>query len=590
MSFLLLFVDNVTTWTNGNATGIASDPLNWTSGVAPGDNGAVAIFDGTSTDDCDWDITAGVGEYKQLAGYTGTVTQSVNVTTDQTGTQNGKMTLAAGFFVDAGFNQLVDGSSNFTGATVTLTGKLIFTGASGTHTFTTGSKSYNAIEIDNASMTSLTQVGIIIANSFETKTGAVFTDASPGAIIDGDIIIHPSSTFNSTNIWIPDAEGDLSNPTASNAFSALNHGTGFDTTLIADCFTRTFSGGGAMSAMIGAFNFVLYHPTQNDFFDKKSTAFSGAGTLVFKLQQGDTLTNKGFVISNSWTCDDDDGYTLSMTSGVTCATYSLNSLVTTVNEGPADTANSAPVINWGSSALITSGDVVLSDAGASGEQHLVKMEMGANQVHNIAGLIRTASLTDGRAFLDLETCKLAINDGIHGQRITIDAGTSTIRPSSGPTEIDGSHTWFNFTANTSNQTMVFDNTATQTITGLLSLTGAVRLTSDNPGTQYTFDVQGTQDVDLIRVIDCLNIGTQIRASRATDQGNNNNTDNNSQIGWRFIKAVIEGFEVQVESNIILPPAIEGFEVVIDENIDPIFEDNFRLLPPIYPKILPQVIP
>jgi len=66
------------TWTNGNGTGLASDPLNWSGGFVPTTVNDV-ILNGTSTDNIIWDGQSAlsiqtVNSWTQTADYTGAVT------------------------------------------------------------------------------------------------------------------------------------------------------------------------------------------------------------------------------------------------------------------------------------------------------------------------------------------------------------------------------------------------------------------------------------------------------------------------------------------------------------------------------------
>ena len=62
-----------TTWTNGGGDGLASNPANWSNGIDVGYN---HIFDGTSVDNCTFDLDIELGTLTIAAGYTGIVLQS----------------------------------------------------------------------------------------------------------------------------------------------------------------------------------------------------------------------------------------------------------------------------------------------------------------------------------------------------------------------------------------------------------------------------------------------------------------------------------------------------------------------------------
>ncbi len=66
------------TWTNGNSTGIWSDPLNWSPNQVP-TGGDDVVFDGTSTDNCTLDLdNQSVLSLTMTAAYTGTFSLSFN--------------------------------------------------------------------------------------------------------------------------------------------------------------------------------------------------------------------------------------------------------------------------------------------------------------------------------------------------------------------------------------------------------------------------------------------------------------------------------------------------------------------------------
>ena len=86
LSTLLLFLMTVSsraatiTWTNGNATGVWSDPLNWDSGTVPG-AADDAVFNATSVDNCSID---GINTIKSLnidGTYSGSVSLGANTLT-----------------------------------------------------------------------------------------------------------------------------------------------------------------------------------------------------------------------------------------------------------------------------------------------------------------------------------------------------------------------------------------------------------------------------------------------------------------------------------------------------------------------------
>ncbi|MGH7198638.1 MAG: filamentous hemagglutinin N-terminal domain-containing protein, partial [Candidatus Omnitrophota bacterium] len=120
------------------------------------------------------------------------------------------------------------------------------------------------------------------------------------------------------------------------------------------------------------------------------------------------------------------------------------------------------------------------------------------------------------------------------------SNSSTFTPRSGTVTFDGgdqsltgSTTFNNFTkADTTNNstdvTLTFDNTATQTVNGLLTFDGLdandrVNLVSDSPGTQWGLTANGTFAIDFVDVADSdASGGLTIVHSNAVNGGNNAN--------------------------------------------------------------------
>ena len=61
------------TWTNTGGDNIASNPANWSGNILP-QSGDIAIFDGTSTDNCTWNYIATLDSLSINSNYSGTLT------------------------------------------------------------------------------------------------------------------------------------------------------------------------------------------------------------------------------------------------------------------------------------------------------------------------------------------------------------------------------------------------------------------------------------------------------------------------------------------------------------------------------------
>jgi hypothetical protein len=83
-------------WTNGGSTGIWEDGNNWNLGDYPKDNDDYAIFNGTSTADCNTTGSITVGSIGIWSGYTGTITLGGDLTVDDAGPWEGNISMYAG--------------------------------------------------------------------------------------------------------------------------------------------------------------------------------------------------------------------------------------------------------------------------------------------------------------------------------------------------------------------------------------------------------------------------------------------------------------------------------------------------------------
>jgi len=148
-------VGQTITWVAAEA-GLASTAANWDLERAPFVDDDV-VFNGTSTQNCSWDIDAATATMHTItiaSGYTGTVTQAA--TADMGIGAGGVFTLAAGTFVgDTGKSILLASGANFTKTGGTLTNyKTCLVLASGSHAIASNSDMY-LFGIDNSGTTSI---------------------------------------------------------------------------------------------------------------------------------------------------------------------------------------------------------------------------------------------------------------------------------------------------------------------------------------------------------------------------------------------------------------------------------------------------
>ena len=127
---------------------------------------------------------------------------------------------------------------------------------------------------------------------------------------------------------------------------------------------------------------------------------------------------------------------------------------------------------------------------------------------------------------------------------TFTARTGTVTFDGGNQSITGSTTFYNFTktddvSDNNSETLTFDNTATQTITNVLTLTGTdsddrVLLVSDSPGTQWSLNSNGTESINFVTTTDSdASGGTLVTHTNTTSGGNN--------LNW--------GFEITFSGNV-----------------------------------------
>lgn len=115
------------------------------------------------------------------------------------------------------------------------------------------------------------------------------------------------------------------------------------------------------------------------------------------------------------------------------------------------------------------------------------------------------------------------NDGT----FTHNSGTVVFDPGPLAVTISGANTWFNFSSTIAGKTLQFENGVTQTVEGLLTLTGAdgnlISVDSDSGGNQWLIDHQGTESVEYVSFQDtgCDALSTDITlTSTSVDNGNN----------------------------------------------------------------------
>lgn len=195
------------------------------------------------------------------------------------------------------------------------------------------------------------------------------------------------------------------------------------------------------------------------------------------------------------------------------------------------TANFGPVAIGGTSKTVDLATDFIADSVsiASGDTFNTngyEMDIGGNISISSTG---TLNATD-----DVETDNSLINlTGSWSNSGTFTADASTVTFDGTNQSISGSTTFYNFsktdsTNDTTDLTLTFDNTANQTIGGLLTLDGLdaddrVNLVSDSPGTQWSLTANGTFAIDYVDTADSdASTGLLIQHTNTVDSGRNLN--------------------------------------------------------------------
>jgi len=144
------------------------------------------------------------------------------------------------------------------------------------------------------------------------------------------------------------------------------------------------------------------------------------------------------------------------------------------------------------------------------------------------------NLTISAGTLDATTSNYGINfagNWSNSGTFTSHSGTVTLTGTN--QSITGTNTFYNLTKtdavnDETDKTLTFDNTSTQTISGLLTLTGTdstdrVNLVSDSPGDQWELTANGTFSIDYVETTDSdASGGSTIVWTNTVDGGNNTN--------------------------------------------------------------------
>ena len=230
------------------------------------------------------------------------------------------------------------------------------------------------------------------------------------------------------------------------------------------------------------------------------------GTDYFNLTLNDTNVNKATFSSNA-------AKSVAGAFNVSSGTYDANGNttavtgLTTASGGTYLASTSTQTFNGG---LTVSGTGVY--IGSSGEADV-------NGVLTLSGGTLTAPTTNLRVSGNFS----------HSGGVFAHNGGTVVLDGAGQS-VSGSNTFNNLTKTTAGATtLTFDNTATQTILGTLTLQGVsgnlLSLRSDVPGSQWDIDPQGTRTIGFLDVQDSRNVNAAVINAyglNVTDSGNNLN--------------------------------------------------------------------
>lgn len=440
------------------------------------------------------------------------------------GQNSGTSTLADGMTITIG-------GSDFTVGTLRLKG---FTQTGGTaQTFT------------------LTGTAVAEFDVNSTWNGNV-TCAAPSILLDGTIF-NGTVSFNKTGTAMSAGQGGntfASTATFENSNTGVlelgnDAGDDFngDVTFILNSaghlrvgyrsYTNTFAGNVTTTTSAGTLSYGLDGGTME--FDKTSetqTLDSGGKTIPILTHTGAgtvQLTGNNLTVSTTLTNSAGifDLNDLDLT--VTGATFTNSATIKLTGD---ETISDAPTLNAGSIVDYSAGATSRAIKNWTYTNAIVKTS-GAG-TFELPAALDCAGIDITVGTLDVTTDNYNINvSGDWNNDATFTARSGTVFFDGTNQTISGSTTFNNFSKtdasdNAADLILTFDNTGTQTISGLLTLDGLddtdrVNLVSDLPDTQWSLTCNGTFAVDYVDVQDSdASGGNTIQHTNSEDSGNNLN--------------------------------------------------------------------
>jgi hypothetical protein len=338
------------TWDNSSSNGLWSTAANWTGDVAP-TTGDDVTFDNTSTDDCTIDIHTGAGQLTIAANYTGTISQSADMTftvgsntwtmsggtfnagnesTDINGTfilNGGRLNAQSGTMYFSGDVSLASGVWNRGSGSIVFDGDLTLTDTilANLGTVFIGSSPDTVTLATDVTMDVLTidEGDMLVTNGYDIDlTGAITVngtlDAS-GAADDGTTMeVGGNWTTSSTGtVWFASTSTVTFDGTSDQTVAAYSGS--FQNVTVTNSGTITFS---EAFTILGNFT---NETAQSSMLFAPNTTFTIAGTLTLTGSTGNEIT------LNS--TDDTNRFTFDVTGGTQTVTF-LN-----VSNAAADSHN-----------------------------------------------------------------------------------------------------------------------------------------------------------------------------------------------------------------------------------------------------------
>ncbi|MFA5877790.1 MAG: hypothetical protein WC845_00200 [Candidatus Staskawiczbacteria bacterium] len=430
-----------------------------------------------------------------------------------------------------------NGSANFTGATFTKgTGTIKFSKGSA-QTFTPSSDDFGAVQISTAS-TAVTLGSALTATSLTIDASTSFdlggknlTFSSAAAVANsGNFKLKGTETLTSVNN-LGTAAGTViyygnnaADPITIKDFSSPDY---FNLTIDDENATKAaFSLGNALE-VDGKFYLQSGLFTQNannlnvagDFELTSNATFTAGGTLTFDgTTQVITDSTSGqdlgtITIGPSTTTSVSTSTNTKLTAltigaddtfDITGDTLTLTGIGTILTNNNTFTVASSTVIYTGTTANIaatTYNNLTLTPAGATTYTAAGALAVNGNLTINTGA---TLDIGSGNSY-NIALTGNWINSGTFNPR------TGTVTFAGGNQSISGSTIFHNFSKtdaddNSTDLTLTFDHTGTQTINGLFTLAGIddndrINLVSDEPGTYWTLTANGTFAINYVQVTD-----------------------------------------------------------------------------------------